>query len=65
MNQYTQLQTTQNQTDYPNLSRTLTKREYEKVLEYALLLSMEQVFIQGTETAKESFIPPFDFEGII
>lgn len=65
MNQYTPLQEMQNQTDYPNLSRTLTKREYEKVLEYALLLSMEQVFIQGTETAKESFIPPFNFEGII
>ncbi|MBE5852693.1 MAG: radical SAM protein [Lachnospiraceae bacterium] len=65
MNQYTPLREMENQTIYPNLSRTLTMREYEKVLEYALSLSMEQVFIQGTETAKESFIPPFDFEGLL
>lgn len=65
MNQYTPLHELQNQTVYPNLSRTLTRREYEKVLEYALSLSMEQVFIQETGTAKESFIPPFDFEGLL
>jgi len=65
MNQYTPLQEMQKQTDYPNLSRPLTNREYEKVLNYALSLSMEQVFIQGNATAKESFIPSFDFEGIL
>lgn len=65
MNQYTPLQEMQKQTDYPNLSRPLTNREYEKVLDYALSLSMEQVFIQGNATAKESFIPAFDFEGIL
>lgn len=65
MNQYTPLQEMQTQNTYPNLSRTLTGREYEKVLNYALSLSMDQVFIQGNETAKESFIPAFDFEGIL
>ena len=43
----------------------MTKREYEAVIEYILSLGMENVFIQEGETAKESFIPEFDGEGIL
>ena len=43
----------------------MTKREYEAVIEYTLSLGMENVFIQEGETAKESFIPEFDGEGIL
>ena len=38
--------------------------EYEKVIDYALELGMEDGFIQEGEAAKESFIPEFNLEGI-
>lgn len=50
---------------YPELARRITEEEYEEVVDYALFLGMEQVYIQEGECAKESFIPPFDYEGIL
>ena len=44
---------------YPELKRTVTKREYEKVVDYAIELGMENAFIQGEGIQKESFIPEF------
>ena len=43
----------------PELHRKVTKREYEKVLQFCLEENMENVFIQEGDVAKESFIPPF------
>lgn len=57
MNQYTPVI---HQDDYPNLNRCVTKREYRKVLDYALSVGMENAFFQEGQTAKESFIPNFD-----
>lgn len=45
---------------YPELVRKVTKREYEKVLNYATLIGIENGFIQEGDTAKESFIPEFE-----
>ena len=50
--------------DYPELNRRVAKREYEEVVDYALSLGVECGFIQEGETAKESFIPAFDGEGV-
>lgn len=50
--------------DYRELCRKVTKREYESVVDYALLLGVENAFIQEGDTAKESFIPAFDGEGV-
>lgn len=61
MNQYTPLPQV---SVFPELSRKVTKREYEKLIDYALSLGLEQGFIQEGETAKESFIPAFDYEGL-
>lgn len=61
MNQYTPLRP---QEKYPELNRRVTQREYEKVLNAALELGIENGFFQEGETAKESFIPAFNFEGI-
>lgn len=61
MNQYTPLRL---QKKYPELNRRVTQREYEKVLNAALELGIENGFFQEGETAKESFIPAFNFEGI-
>lgn len=50
--------------DYRELCRKVTKREYESVVDYALLLGVENAFIQEGDTARESFIPAFDGEGV-
>ena len=56
MNQFTPVNKND---DHPNLNRTLTKEEYEEVLDYADSLGIENYFWQEGETCKESFIPNF------
>lgn len=46
------------------LNRTVTHAEYEKILSFAERIGIEKGFYQEGDTAKESFIPPFDLEGI-
>ena len=61
MNQYTPMPAMK---DDPRLSRKVTDREYQRLIDYGLQLGLENGFIQEGETAKESFIPPFDNEGV-
>ena len=61
MNQYTPMEQVKN---HPLLNRKVTKREYQKVVDYALSLGWENGFIQEGKTAKESFIPEFDGLGV-
>lgn len=61
MNQYTPLDNVKN---YKDLNRKLSKEEYEEVIDYAVDLGITKGFIQEGETASESFIPDFNFEGI-
>lgn len=49
----------------PELDRKITEREYNKVVDYALNLGMDKIFIQSSESADKKFIPDFDFTGII
>ena len=49
----------------PEIDRKITKREYEKVLSYALDNSMDKLFVQDLTSASEAFIPPFDFTGVL
>ncbi|MCD7736922.1 MAG: radical SAM protein [Lachnospiraceae bacterium] len=49
----------------PLLMRRVTKREYERLLDHAVRLGVEQAFYQEGETAMESFIPAFDGMGVI
>lgn len=62
MSQYTPMPHMQ---EHPLLGRTITKREYHKVLDYALELGVENGFMQDGKAAKESFIPAFDGTGVI
>jgi putative pyruvate formate lyase activating enzyme len=50
--------------DYPELNRTISRDEYEALVDDAIALGIENGFIQEGETASESFIPPFDNEGV-
>lgn len=61
MNQYTPVYP---QEKFPELNRRVTGREYNKVLDYAISLGIVNAYTQEGETAEESFIPEFDFEGV-
>ena len=61
MNQYTPLD---NVKDYKEINRKVTNEEYEEVINYAIDLGVINGFIQEGDTAKESFIPIFDNEGV-
>ena len=67
MNQYTPME---NETlkkageKYPELLRKVTKREYERLLDFVLSLNIKNAYFQEGETASESFIPDFDYTGI-
>ncbi|MCR5012658.1 MAG: radical SAM protein [Lachnospiraceae bacterium] len=50
--------------EHPELTRKVTKREYEKVIDYALSLGITKAYIQEGDTASESFIPIFDLDGV-
>ena len=61
MNQYTPLPGMEK---WPEINRKVTRREYDRLLDYAVELGVENGFIQEGRTAEESFIPAFDCEGI-
>ena len=61
MNQYTPLEHVKL---YKELCRKVTKKEYDKVVDYAIDIGVTNAFIQEGGTAKESFIPEFDFTGL-
>ena len=59
MNQYTPIRGMN-----PPLNRTVTEAEYSELVDYAISKGIVNAFIQEGETAKESFIPTFDLEGL-
>lgn len=61
MNQYTPLS---HVAQIPELNRSVTQAEYDRIVNFALHLGITKAYIQEGETAEESFIPPFDLEGV-
>ena len=65
MNQYTPgADAGERFSDFPQLQRKVTKREYDRLIQYALQLGVTNAFVQEGQTASESFIPSFDLEGV-
>ena len=62
MSQFTPTDNLQN---YPEINRKVTKYEYEKLVNYARSIGIENAYIQEGGAAKESFIPDFDYTGLI
>lgn len=58
MSQYTPFGEIDN---YPELKRKVTKREYDGVVDYALSLGIENMFIQDTKSSSTEYIPQWDF----
>ncbi|MGN1147354.1 MAG: radical SAM protein [Lachnospiraceae bacterium] len=61
MSQYTPMRTF---SDMPELNRRVSHKEYNALIDYCISLGIENGFIQEGEAASESFIPPFDCEGV-
>lgn len=61
MNQYTPLPQVE---AYPEINRKLRKKEYDRLVDYAISIGVENGFVQEGDTAKESFIPEFTNEGV-
>ena len=51
--------------EFPEINRKITKREYEKVVNYAFDNSFDKLFIHELSSADKSFIPKFDFTGVL
>lgn len=51
--------------DYKEINRPLTKREYDKVVNHILDLGLDKIFVQELEAASDEFIPDFDFTGVV
>lgn len=51
--------------EYKEINRKITKREYDKVVNHILELGLEKVFLQKLESATEDYIPDFDLSGVI
>jgi putative pyruvate formate lyase activating enzyme len=61
MSQYTPLE---HVNKYSEINRKLTEDEYNEVVDFAISIGVENGFIQDGESAQESFIPPFNYEGV-
>ena len=62
MNQYTPLCSDER---YPELFRSVSDEEYDEAIDFACELGIENAFVQEGGTVGESFIPPFDLEGVL
>ena len=62
MSQYTPMEGIGEQ--FPELAAKVRRKEYDKLVDYAIDIGITNGFIQDGETADESFIPVFDTEGI-
>lgn len=52
-------------TEYKEINRPLTQREYDKVVNHIFDLGFQKIFVQELEAASDEFIPDFDFTGVV
>jgi len=64
LSQYTPFYRAAKGGEFPEISRRITTYEYEKVLDAAIRLGLDQGFMQEKSSAKEEYTPPFDLEGV-
>ena len=48
----------------PELSRPITREEYDEVVDHLFALGMENGYVQELESASPQYIPPFDLTGV-
>lgn len=62
MNQYTPLIKNEK---YPELNSKTTRREYRKLVDYAVGIGVNNAYIQDEESSSEAFVPIFGKDGIL
>lgn len=50
--------------NYPEINRRVRNKEYERLVDFVSELGAENVYIQEGSSADESFIPPFNLDGV-
>jgi len=50
--------------DYPEINRRVTSMEYDSVVDEAVRLGLTDGYMQQRGSASETYIPPFDLEGV-
>lgn len=60
MNQYTP----NKYVKFKELKKTISKKDYEEIIDYAIDLGINNAFCQEDGTVSESFIPSFNYEGV-
>ena len=50
--------------EHPILGRKITKREYDKVLDYICKFNFKNIFIQELSSSSQKYIPSFDLTGV-
>ena len=58
MSQYTPMGDIKN---FPELNRTITTREYDSVIDYAISKGIEKMFYQKRVSASEEYVPKWDY----
>lgn len=64
MNQYTPMPQIKNVTELSYLHHPVSDAQYEKIIQFAIALGIENAFIQEGETQSDSFVPDFSLEGV-
>lgn len=49
--------------EFPEINRKITAREYEKVQDYLFSLNLDG-YVQERKSASKNYVPPFDLEGV-
>ena len=50
---------------FAEIARPITDVEYDEVVNYALICGIKNIFLQDGESVSESFIPAFNYEGVL
>lgn len=50
---------------FPEIANPLCESDYNEVVNYALMCGIKNIFTQEKESVSESFIPAFDYEGVL
>lgn len=61
MSQYTPMAKAE---EFSEINRKITKREYDKVIDYAIMKNIKKVYVQEMSSADKSYIPNFDLYGV-
>lgn len=52
-------------TEYKEINRRLTQREYDKVVNHIFDLGLQKIFVQELDSAVTDYIPDFDLTGVV